>query len=372
MIIGIDASRAVMPRGAGVRRYSKEIISAMISNPKHTFRLYANGAERPDWAGGSNVEWRNLPLKRLWTHVRLATEMITRSPDALFVPAHVLPWDHPEASVATIHDLGFLHFPSCHPPLQRLYLKFTTRYNARCSARVLVDSEATRNDLARFFGVSPDQCVVAYPGVSKAFKPQPERAVSDLRKRLSLPEKYLLFVGTIQPRKNIPRLLRAHARIPQAPPLVVVGAAGWQSESILQAIHEASPRVLYLDYIKDEDMPAIMSGASALVLPSLYEGFGIPALEAMACGTPVVVSQTSSLPEVVGDAGILVDPLSEDSISDGILKALKDTALAQALKERGIDRAASFGWSSCAAQATQAIEQVYDQARSSNKRILPG
>jgi len=356
MLIGVDASRAVMPRAAGVGRYSRELIVAMARASEHRFRLYVNGASAPAWARLANLEWCDLPFPRLWTHVRLSWEMLRQAPEALFVPAHVAPLAHPQATVTTVHDLGYIRFPECHPAGQRLYLRLSTLWSVRTSAAVLADSQATKDDLVRLLRVPPTRVSVAYPGVSNEFAPASKEAVLAVRRRYSLPDSYLLYVGTIQPRKNIARLLLAHSRTPEAPPLVMAGSPGWLSRDLVDTIDRSQPRLRRLGFVPDDDLPAVMSGALALLLPSLYEGFGMPVLEAMACGVPVLASRTSSLPEIVGEAGLLVDPLSVEDIALGLRRLCTDGALLSFLREAGLERAKSFTWDACAAVALKAIE----------------
>jgi glycosyltransferase involved in cell wall biosynthesis len=361
MLIGIDASRGVMPRSAGVGRYSRELIAAMAAAAGHRLRLYANGAARPAWALGDNIEWRDLPWPRLWTHSRLAWEVFHHPPEALFVPAHVLPVAHPDASVVTVHDLGYLRFPECHPPRQRFYLRLSTRWNTHSSAAILADSHATKADLTRLLGVQPHKVSVAYPGVSSEFAPIASGAVQAVRLQYGLPDRYLLYVGTLQPRKNIARLLAAHAQVTQAPLLAMAGAPGWLSDDLVRRVDASGPRVKRLGFVPDEHLPALMTGAVALLLPSLYEGFGMPVLEAMACGTPVLASRTSSLPEIVGEAGVMVDPLSIESIVDGLRRLCNDADLARSLRQAGLERARIFTWSACAGVALQVIEAAHAQ-----------
>jgi len=361
MLIGLDASRAVTGRAAGVGHYSRNLLAVLVRRGDHRYRLYANGAARPDWADWPAAEWRDIPLARLWTHVRLSAELAQRRPDALFVPGHVLPPIRPRASVVTIHDLGHLYYPRTHPTRQRLYLHLATIWNAHAASVVLADSQATALDIERFLRLPASKVVVAYPGVTADFAPQSQSRLEEARRAYRLPPDYLLCVGTIQPRKNIARLLLAHEQVPQAPPLVFAGAPGWLSTELLPRIEARGGRTRLLGYVPDEDLPALMAGARALLFPSLHEGFGIPALEAMACGTPVIASRASSLPEVVGDAGLLVDPLSPSDIAAAIVTICSDRGYAAALGEAGRRRAGEFTWERCAKVALAAIETAHAQ-----------
>ncbi len=358
LLIGVDASRADIPGGAGVARYSRELVSRLIRCEAYSFRLYGRTLVAPLWAHRPNAEWRYVRMPRLWSLVGLSAELAWRPPDALFVPAHVIPPVHPRSVVVTVHDLGYLRFPREHPPLQRLYLRISTRWNVQVARVVLADSQCTKSDLVQLLGVHADKVVLAYPGASPSFRPALEPERTAIRQRYRLPERYFLFVGTLQPRKNLLRLLDAHDLAATGVPLVVVGKPGWMCKPILARIEQSAPNVLHVGPVPDADLPALLSGAVALVIPSLYEGFGLPALEAMACGTPVVASATSSLPEVVGDAGLLVDPTSVDELAAALQALAQDRDLARTLSERGLMRAASFTWERCATVALRAIERA--------------
>ena len=361
MLIGIDASRTVLARRTGTERYALEITRALIeADPDQPFVLYFNQPPPADLLPrGPNVRWRVIPAPRLWTLGRLSVEMAQRPPDVLFVPAHSLPPILPRASVATIHDLGYLHFPDEHPRTQRWLRRLSNRWSAARAGRVIAISRATRDDLVRYDRIRSGKITVVHHGLSPIFRPLDGPIVDAVRERLGLRDPYLLFVGTLQPRKNLGRLLAAVDRIADAHPtvtLALVGAIGWHSNRLQQALGRlrARERVRVLGYADDADLPALMNGALALALPSLYEGFGLPALEAMACGTPVLASTTSSLPEVVGEAGLLVDPLDVDAIADGLKRLIVDESLRQELRRRGLARAATFTWQR-AARETLAV-----------------
>jgi glycosyltransferase involved in cell wall biosynthesis len=224
---------------------------------------------------------------------------------------------------------------------------------------VIAISGTTRDDLVRHEGISPAKITVVHHGHGRHFQPAASAAIEMVRQRYTLAGPYLLFVGTLQPRKNLERLLAAFDRVAASEPsltLVLVGAIGWQPERLTNALGAlaARDRVKVLGFVDDADLPPLMSGALALAFPSLYEGFGLPALEAMACGTPVLTSTTSSMPEVVGDAGLLVDPLDVNAISAGLTRLVRDDALRAGLRQRGLARAATFTWER-AARETLAV-----------------
>ena len=367
MLIGIDASRTVVARRTGTERYSLEITRALIvAAPEHRFALYFNQPPPPGLLPrGGHVCWRVIPSPRLWSAGRLSLEMRVRPPDVLFVPAHSLPPLAPAASVATIHDLGYLVFPGEHPPATRLLRDVANRWSAARARQVIAISEATRVDLIRRYGTPPNKVTVVHHGHDPAFRPIRDRSRLDaVRARHGLDTPYVLFVGTLQPRKNLECLLlafdRVVGRVQQPVTLALAGGVGWQRERLQQALSglRSPERVRVLGYVPDDDLPALMSGALVLAFPSLYEGFGLPALEAMACGTSVLASNTSSLPEVVGNAGLLVDPLDVEAIAVGLERLVTDAGLRRELAERGLARAAGFTWERAARETLTVLGEA--------------
>lgn len=370
MRIGIDASRATMTQRTGTERYSLEVVRALLEmDSRHRWRLYFRDLPPPvlwDWTASAEV--RVIPFPRLWTHIRLSWEMATRPPDILYVPAHVLPIIHPRRSVVTIHDLGYRCFPEAHPPASRLYLELGTRWNARRALRVVVDSQATRADLERIYGTPAHKIRVIYPGHTPLIRRVEDPArIRSARERLGIPERYILYIGTIQPRKNLVRLIEAYAHMrrrwpadSEPPHLVLGGKMGWMTQDILGAVQRWGLQNLVhlVGYVPDEELPALLSGALAFAFPSLYEGFGFPVLEAMACGTPVICSNTSSLPEVAGGAAVLVNPLDTAEIAGGLLKLLQDEELRRQMVEAGYHQVQRFSWASTARQLLELFEEI--------------
>jgi len=357
MLVGIDASRAVSPRPTGTENYSREVIRHLLALGGHRFRLYFNTPPPPDFPLG-DAEARVIPFPRLWTHLRLSWEMLTDSPDVLFVPAHVIPLIHPRRSLVTVHDLGYKYYPDAHPLLDRLYLDISTRWNVKAASLVIADSYATRDDLIRFYRVPPEKIRVIYPGYdADLFRPvRDEKRIQDVKARYGIEGDYFLFVGTIQPRKNIRRLLEAFALFRRSTlarvKLVIAGKKGWLYH---KAVAGGDGDVLFVGYVARDDLPALISGARLFVFPSLYEGFGFPVLEAMACGTPVLCSNASSLPEVAGNAAILVNPLDVEAMARKMERVWKE-GVPEELIRRGFERARSFSWDECAQQVMRALE----------------
>lgn len=390
MLIGIDASRATAAQRTGTEHYARRLIEELLAQGAgHSFRLYYREAPKqlPSlWssapahhrqtgerdAGGAVpplVEARVIPFPRLWTHVRLSWELLARRPrpDALFVPAHVLPLVHPVPSVVTVHDLGYKRFPDAHLPRQRRYLDWSTRFSAQYATHLLADSEATRRDLSALYGVPPAKVTVVYPGGPEDLARTDPAAV---RARYRLPADFVLHVGTLQPRKNLARLIEAvgalRARWPGLS-LVLAGGAGWLAEPILRLARAQAEWVHWLDYVPEADLAGLYSGARVFAFPSLYEGFGFPILEAMACGTPVVCAGTSSLPELAGEAALLVDPLDTVALAGAIERVLRDPDLAAALAARGPAQARRFTWAAAARRTLSVLAQAAGDRESTTR-----
>jgi glycosyltransferase involved in cell wall biosynthesis len=338
LVIGVDASRSVSTQPTGTELYSRYLIEALLSRApdRFSFRLYFNQAPQATFRN-PHSELRILTFPRLWTHVRLSAEMILHRPDLLFVPAHVLPIVHPRRSVVTVHDLGYLYFPEAHPPRQRWYLDRSTRWHTATAAHLLADSEATKRDLVDKYHADPDKITVAYPGLDPSIKRvEDPNEIARVKAKYDIDGDYLLYVGTIQPRKNLARLIAAFASCNLHAALVLAGKQGWYADELLK---QANDRVKFVGYVEASDKNALLSGATAFVFPSLYEGFGFPVLEAMACGVPVLCSNTSSLPEVGGDAAVLVNPLEVDDIARGLQEITTNEDLRRTLIGRGYQQA---------------------------------
>ncbi len=376
--IGMDASRAASGVRTGTEHYSARLLAALAADPAagaDRFICYVNSTERDPAALFGfglppNFTVRAIPFSRLWTHLRLSGEMLTHAPRVLFVPAHVVPLAHPR-TVVTIHDLGYLYYPEAHTSSSRWYLDWSTRYSARVARRVIAVSAATARDLTARYGVPAAKIRVVHHGVDPAFRPVTDRAAVDaalVRHDLAGPAPYLLFVGTLQPRKNLGMLVEAFARMrvawPEsagpAPRLALGGKKGWLYDTLFAQVKDRGleDAVRFLGYVPDGDLPALYSGAAAAVLPSLYEGFGMPALEALACGTPLLAADASSLPEVAGDAALLLDPRDPEAWAAAMTRVLTEPDLRADLARRGLPRAATFTWARTAAETLAVLHEV--------------
>jgi exopolysaccharide biosynthesis WecB/TagA/CpsF family protein len=363
MKIAVDASRATRAVRTGTETYARHVIERLVTLEQARGVCWTRffQEEPGDWlAGLPAVSRRVLPRPRMWTYSALAPTLLRQGFDAIWVPSHVLPPTAPLRripSLVTVHDLGYEHFPAAHTLVQRAYLRLTTRYHARAATRITADSYATRRDLIQMYGADPEKISVVHLGVDHdRFRPVADPlALETVRARYHTGKRFILHVGTLQPRKNLNRLLRAFATVARELPdvtLVLAGAQGWLAGDLEESIRHLGidERVVLPGYVAGEDLPALLSAAELFVLPSLFEGFGLPVLEAMACGTPVFTSNTSSLPEVAGDAALLVDPLDKTGIARGIHLLLTQTALRAALRERGLAQAQAFTWDRTAGQ----------------------
>lgn len=366
MIIGIDASRAAIGQRTGTEAYAYFLLRALLplaGERGHTVRLYFN--QPPSAAlfpSLPHVEWRVMPFPRLWTHLRLAWELRQHPPDIFFTPAHVIPFGYRCRSVATVHDLGYHHFPEAHTRWQVAYLRWSTRHNGRSAHTILADSQATKDDLIRFYQTPAVKIAVVYPGVDPALRQAGEGEITAVCHKYALTPPYFLYLGTLQPRKNLIRLVEAFATANLPHQLVLAGKLGWLAQPFLGQISNLrspiSSKIHLPGFIPDDDKAALLSGATALLYPSLYEGFGFPLLEAQACETAVLAANTSSLPELAADSALLVDPLDTAAIRDGIIRLAQDGELRQTLVARGKENVQRFGWEKTAVAVLNLLEEA--------------
>ena len=277
-----------------------------------------------------------------------------------------LPFHGP--TVVTVHDLSWIRFPETHPADRRRTLdRSFPRLLAR-ARHVLTDSDFVKQELVREFGLDPSGITTAHLAARSCFKPREAAECASVVRRFGLRHRsFFLCVGTLEPRKNLIRTIRAFADLPpqrrKECPLVLVGATGWNSSDLEREISglAATGEVIPLGFIGEDDLARLYSAAKALLYVSLYEGFGLPPLEAMASGTPVVASNSSSIPEVVGDAGLQVDPLDEAAIREAMLRLLDDVKLCETLAAKGVERSRGFSWASCASTTREAYGRVLSQ-----------
>jgi len=366
MRIGIDYTSAAR-QSAGIGRFTREIIRrAMALDADNEYRLLVAGREPIPEAHLPPLDSRRklaqLPLSernlvRLWHRLRvpLPVELALGCLDIFHSPDFVLPPVARAAKILTIHDLSFLRVPECADPRLRWYLGEAVPRSVRRADFLLADSESTRQDLIELLDVPPERAQVIYGGVDPVFAPvEGDAALRAVREKYARGRPFILAVGTLEPRKNFPTLIRAFAQAREEAPLphvlLIVGKKGWVYEPIFATVEELrlQEHVLFPGFVPDAELPALYSAADLLAMPSFYEGFGLPILEAMACGTPVVAAGVSSLPEVVGDAGLLVDPHDQESVAEAILRLVGDDGLRARLREAGFAQARKFTWDKAA------------------------
>ncbi|MCA1971277.1 MAG: glycosyltransferase family 4 protein [Caenispirillum sp.] len=325
----------------------------------HTRAVTESGL--PEGTGTFRRLWPHQPLLRIPLSFPLA---LWRDKIDLAHFQYVAPPLCPCPTVVTVHDISYEFFPEYFPRLQRERMRMLIPLSARRAAHVLTISEFSRATMVERYGIAAERISVTYLGVAESFRRLAADQAREQCRRFGLDRPFVLGVGNLQPRKNLERLMRAFARLPRRTredfDLVLVGQPGWQAERI-QAEAERlgiAERVRFTGYVADEELVALYNLATVFAYPSLYEGFGLPVLEAMACAAPVLTSSVSSLPEVAGTAALLVDPRDEEAISAGLLKLLTDDALRESLRTAGIARAARFSWQATAQHTAEVFEKV--------------
>lgn len=318
--------------------------------------------ERAGW------KYKILKPKRLWTKIALPLTLFTtrEKPDVFFSPTHYIPQFIPDRvkKVVTIFDLSFLRFPDMFTKKDLWQLTNWTKFSVKNSDHIITISQCSKEDIVKNYGFKKDKITVAYPGYNKEkFKPK------EVKSERNPKESYLIYIGTLQPRKNLIRLMEAFARVVKDVKnlkLVIVGKTtgegkqGWMYEDILKTPAELGikEKVEFEGYLPADELADLLRGAVAFIQPSLWEGFGIPVVEAMACGVPVIVSNVSSLPEIVGKAGLLVDPYSIDQMEQAIRTIVADKKLQQKYSKEGIERAKDFSWDKMAQEVLKVFEKL--------------
>lgn len=313
------------------------------------------------------VRQANLPTYRpivriLWEQLVLPLILERDRVELLHAPAYVGPLAAPCPMVVTFHDLSYFLLPSAFNRQNRVYLQTFSRWTARRARRFIAVSECTRQDMVRLLGISTDRIDVIYNGVDECFHPEADVArLERFRAAKGLPERFILSLATIEPRKNVVGLLRAYAEARRrgvTEPLVIAGGRGWGDEPIARLVDDLGvrPYVRLVGFVSTDEQPLWYNAATLFAYPSRYEGFGLPVAEAMACGTPVVASNRSSLPEVVGDAGVLADPDDPEALATALVTVLSDDALRHELSVRGIERSRQFTWDEAARSTLKAYQ----------------
>lgn len=368
MLIGIDASRIAREEKTGTENYSLNLIKAIARVDKENrYVLYFNKIPPFFEIGQPNFSSKRIPSPRIWTQGRLALECLLFPPDILFVPAHTMPAIRRPGlkTIVTIHDLGAEFLAEYHKFPQKFYLNWSTKFVAARASHIISVSNFTKKDLIKKFKVPAKRITTVHEGVDKEhFYPRSPDDIERIRLNYGLKKKYFLYVGTVQPRKNLARLIEAFSKTRlKNYDLVMVGSAGWLYKEIYEAPKKfgVEGNVKLLDYVTNTDLPFLYSGAFALTFPSLYEGFGLPILEAFSCNCPVITSGTTATAEVAGDAAILINPQSVEEITRAISRIASSADFRRELIEKGKKRVEEFSWEKTAIETTKVFEKVYNR-----------
>lgn len=306
----------------------------------------------------------SMPQRFIWDQFRFPKIARKAQVDILHQPCFSVPILYRGKKIVTVHDIIPLKFPGNLPLASRLFYSKWMTYSYKFSDAIIADSECTKADIVKYLKISPQKIRVIHLAVAENFKPASSKSkVEQIKNKYHTGEKYFLHVGTIEPRKNLPFLVEAYFDAVKSgikENLVIVGKRGWYYDKLFRSIHNLhlEQKVIFAGYVDDEDIPFLYCGATAFVFPSIYEGFGLPPLEAMACGTPVICSNTSSLPEVIGDAGILISPNNKPAWSKQMFEISRNKKLAQNLKIMGLKQAKKFSWEKTARETIEVYKDV--------------
>ena len=368
MIIGIDGNEANVETRVGISEYGFELLQQFekFKVKDLEFIIYLKDKPRTEmptkrkgWA------YRVICPKKFWTQFALPLDLFLHNPkpDIFFTPTHYAPRFSPISTTVSIMDLSYIHFPDLFRKSDLYQLKNWTSYSVKNASKVFTISEASKNDIIKEYGVSSEKVVVTYPGIK--LKTQMSKTLND---KYGVQGEYVLFVGTLQPRKNIVRLIEAFSKLENKKiNLVIVGKKGWMYKEILDAPRKfnVQDRVKFLDFVSDEDLAQIYKNALCFVLCSLYEGFGLPVLEAMKYGCPVVTSNVSSLPEAGGDAAIYVNPLDVDDIAKNLELIINPSAdgekLRKELIKKGYEQVKKFSWEKTARETLSVLTKLNNE-----------
>jgi glycosyltransferase involved in cell wall biosynthesis len=372
MRIAIDYTPALRQR-AGIGRYTRGLVAGLAEiDRENQYTLFSAGGtpSAGDWPANFRLRASTIPPRWLtvgWHRLRLPipVEILTGRCDLYHSPDFTLPPLCRARGLVTIHDLSFLRVPECADPGLRAFLEKAVPAAVLRARRILADSENTRRDIIEILRADPNKISVVTPAIEPRFRREDTAArLDEVRARYGLPGRFILGLGTLEPRKNFTGLIAAYSRLlretglPHA--LVIGGKPGWLYEDIYRQAKQGdlAGRVLFPGFVADEDLPALYSLADVFAFPSLYEGFGIPVLEAMACGTPVVTSDNSSLPEAAGSAALMVEATDARELAEAITKVLNDNELRGRMIAAGYEQASRFTWQ----RSAQALLEAYERA----------
>ena len=374
MVIGIDASRAFLKRRTGIEEYSYQVIKhlrdvlpadaavVLYVRKKVSFihgRIQKSSPEI-DFALPKNWRVRAIWAPRFWTQIGLSLEMLFQSPDVLFVPAHTVPLIHPKKTVVTIHGLEYEYCKEAYSFWERIYMHYSIMWSCKVASTVICVSENTKKDVMKLYEVGEEKIVVISEGYNKTQNPNSKNQTKPKFQNTET-KPYLLFIGRIEERKNIVRIIEAFEILKEKHKvlhvLVLVGKPGFGYEKIRSKIYDSrfKNEIHEVGYVDEEKKWELLKNTDAFLFPTLYEGFGLPVLEAQSVGVPVVTSNISSLPEVAGDGAVFVDPLSRESIAEGIYQVLSDQGLRSGIIEKATRNVGRYSWTRCAREVASLL-----------------
>jgi glycosyltransferase involved in cell wall biosynthesis len=376
MIIGIDGNEGNVSKRVGISEYVYELLTQFAKGEgqevESSFEIYLKQKTGKDFPSESkNWHYKVFGPSKLWTQIALPAHLFLerQKPDVFFSPAHYAPRFSPVPTVVSIMDLAFFHFPELFTKKDLNQLKSWTGYSIKKAKKIITISQASKDDIIKLYGIEPERIAVIYPGIKQQASLTPHiYPMNELKTRYKIGDNFLLFVGTLQPRKNVVRIIEAFAETRKQKTesgdhdleLVIIGRKGWQYEEILAAPEKygVKNQVKFLDFVPDEDLMLFYQHAQAFVWPSLYEGFGLPVLEAMKFGCPVITSNVSSLPEAGGDAALYVDPENVEEIKHAIEKVVSDEKLRNEMVAKGKKQVEKFSWEKAAKETLEVLQEV--------------
>jgi glycosyltransferase involved in cell wall biosynthesis len=371
MHIGIDATALpAQPAGAGI--YIINLVRALAAlDSGHELTVFVERGKYPLFGLSPNDKLHFIqvqdkpPWQRLiWEQTFFPALVRRAGVDLLHSPHYTMPLALPCRSVVTFHDMIFFIYPQYHTLVKRYFFRWFIRVSGRWANALIADSESTRRDAIKLAGVPAEKIHTVHLGVTDEFRTIRDVQVLDqIKAKYQLPENFLLYVGVMEPRKNLAGLLKAYQTLVAEgiqQHLVIAGGKGWMIDQVLASVAESEmkARIHFTGHVPHEDLPAIFNLAEVFVYPSLYEGFGIPVLEALACATPVVTSNISSIPEITGDCALLIPPTDQQALTSALQRLLKDKSLRQDLARCGPERAAYFTWTHTARRTLAVYQQI--------------
>ena len=363
MKIGI-AARGLSEQSGGVKQYIESITSALLKIDKmNEYYIFHNNHNHVDkFPSAKNIVLES-SNKMIWDYFLLTKALRKHQLDVVIFPKNVVPFFVDAKSIIVVHDLAyFMPELNAYSLIDTIYMKHMIKSSLKRADGVISVSQNTKSDIIKLIGTDENKIKVVYEAADSKYKITIDIIkLKEIKAKYKLCDKFIFYSGSLSPRKNMVRFLLAYDKIKAKIPhkLVLTGGRSWNDKDVYEIINQMGESVIKLGYVNDEDMPFVYNLADLFVYPSLYEGFGLPPLEAMACGCPVITSNTSSIPEVVGEAGVMVDPYNIEDLAKAMYKVLTNAKLKEDMVEKGLHRAKHFNWDKCAKETLDVLEDVY-------------